>query len=69
MKRCVIVTTKSQDVGEALAHEAPCIDVGPFSVKDSIELLLLQGRGAIGRSDRPAVEKLVAMGIILEIRL
>ena len=60
-KRCMIVTTRSRDIGEALAHGEPCIDVGPFSVEESIELLRSKVRGVINRTDERAIGKLVEM--------
>ena len=58
-KRCMIVTTRNRDIGEALAHGEPCIEVGPFSIEESINLLRSKGRGVINHVDGPAMEKLV----------
>ena len=58
-KRCMIVTTRNRDIGEALAHGEPCIEVGPFSIEESINLLQSKGRGVINHVDKPAIEKLV----------
>jgi tetratricopeptide (TPR) repeat protein len=60
-KRCMIVTTRSQDIGEALAHGEPCINVGPFSVEEGRELLQSKVRRAANRADEPAIGKLVEM--------
>jgi len=40
----LLITTRSRDIGEHLSHGQPCVDVGPFSGQEAIDLLLSKVR-------------------------
>jgi hypothetical protein len=58
-KRCMIVTTRNRDIAHTLSQGEPCINVEPFSVEESIELLQSKVPRVTDHADEPVIEALV----------
>jgi hypothetical protein len=53
--QCLLITTRSRDIGEYLGHGQACVDVGPFSSEEAGNLL----RAKVHQSNAPEVDILV----------
>ena len=54
--QCLLITTRSRDIGEYLGHGQACVDVGPFSIEEAGNLLRAKVR--VLQSNAPEVDKL-----------
>jgi hypothetical protein len=56
--QCLLITTRSRDIGEYLGHGQACVDVGPFSSQEAGNLLRAKVR-VLHPSNAPDVDILV----------
>ena len=58
-QKSLLVTTRSKNVGQDLAHGKLCAEVPPLSSKEAVKLLQLKVKGAVGSFDKHNAERLL----------